>query len=145
MYEWSFSLVNNQTILPKLPIFISVLTKGCTELRAALSRLLGRSIFSKFYHRDSELILKCNISSKVRKEEDGIDTIKYNTLPRAPYEKAAKTQENITHKGAKRQALSQHAITRLQGTDKTAWQTRNTNNKNDPQKKHPHPGKLQVL
>ena len=47
-----------------------------------------------------------------------------------------KTQENITTKRAKRRALSQQVITRLQRTDKKARQTQNINNNNDPQKKH---------
>ena len=34
-----------------------------------------------------------------------------------------KTQESNTHKRAKRSALSQQVTTRLQGIDKTAWQT----------------------
>ena len=33
-------------------------------------------------------------------------------------------------------ALSQQETTRLQGTGQTAWQTWNTNDKKDPQKKH---------
>ena len=45
--------------------------------------------------------------------------------------KVTKTQENTTHKRAKRSTLSQQEITRLQGTIKT-----DTNNKKDPQKKH---------
>ena len=49
-----------------------------------------------------------------------------------------KTQENTKHKRAKRPALSQQVTTMLQGTDKTVRQsqTRNTNNKKYPQKKH---------
>ena len=47
-----------------------------------------------------------------------------------------KWQENITHKIAKRLALSKQVTTELQSTDKKARQTRNINNKNDPQKKH---------
>ena len=45
-----------------------------------------------------------------------------------------RTQENIT----KRLAFSQQETIRLQGTDNIVWQrqTRTTNNKNDPQKKH---------
>ena len=46
-----------------------------------------------------------------------------------------KTQENITHKRAKRSALSQQVTTRLQGTDNTAWQT--WNNKKWSAKKVP--------
>ena len=46
-----------------------------------------------------------------------------------------KKQENITHKRAKILTLSK-VTTRLQWTEKTAWQTRNTNNKKNPQKKH---------
>ena len=45
-----------------------------------------------------------------------------------PYGKVTKTQENMTHKKTKRSALSQQVTTRLQGTDRTAWHTRNTNN-----------------
>ena len=47
-----------------------------------------------------------------------------------------KTQENITYKRAKRSVFSKQVTTRLQGTNKPAWQARNTNNKKDPQKKH---------
>ena len=47
-----------------------------------------------------------------------------------------KTQPNTTHMRAKRSALSQQVTTRLHWTDKEAWQTRNINNKIDPQKKH---------
>ena len=47
-----------------------------------------------------------------------------------------KTQENITHKRAKSQALSQQVTTRLQRTDNKAWQTRKIDHKSDPQKKH---------
>ena len=36
------------------------------------------------------------------------------------HRKVTKTQENTTHKRAKRSAISQQVITRLQGTDKTA-------------------------
>ena len=46
---------------------------------------------------------------------------------------SGKTQENITHRRAKRSALSQQVTTRLQRTDKTVWQTGNRNNKKDPQ------------
>ena len=46
------------------------------------------------------------------------------------------TKKNITYKRATRLALSQQVITRLQWTDKQVWQTRNINNKTDPQKKH---------
>ena len=47
---------------------------------------------------------------------------------------SGKTKESITHKRAKRSALSQQVTTRLQRTDKTVWQTGNRNNKKDPQK-----------
>ena len=36
-----------------------------------------------------------------------------------PYGRVTKTQENITHKREKKKVLSQHVITRLQGTNKT--------------------------
>ena len=51
--------------------------------------------------------------------------------PGTPYGKVTKTQENITHKRAKRSALSYLLIKRMQGTDKTVLQrqTRTTNNK----------------
>ena len=58
-----------------------------------------------------------------------MDTIKYHIWPRTPHGKVSKTKENITHERAKRSALSQQGITRLQWTDKTTCQTRNTNNK----------------
>ena len=48
-------------------------------------------------------------------------------------------QENTTHKRAKRQSLSQLVATRLQWTDKKAWQKEYINDKYykyDPQKKH---------
>ena len=63
-----------------------------------------------------------------------IDNIKYHTWPRTPHGKVTKTQQNVTCKRAKRLALSQQVTTRLQRTDKKARQTRNINNKNDPQK-----------
>ena len=47
-----------------------------------------------------------------------------------------KIQEYITYKRTKRPALFQQMTTMLQWTDKTACQTRNINNKKDPQKKH---------
>ena len=47
-----------------------------------------------------------------------------------------KNTKNITHKRTKMLALSQQVTTRLQLTDKKAWQKRNINNKNDPHKKH---------
>ena len=49
-----------------------------------------------------------------------------------------KKTRNIIYQKAKRSAFSQQVTTRLQGTGKTVWQkqTRNTNYKNDPQKKH---------
>ena len=51
-----------------------------------------------------------------------------------------KTPGKTSHTTVKRSVLSQQVTTRLQGTDKTIRQrqTRNTNNKNDPQKKHRH-------
>ena len=47
-------------------------------------------------------------------------------------------QETITHKRAKKSAISQQVITRLQGTDKTAQKDKDEkiNNKKDPQKKY---------
>ena len=71
-------------------------------------------------------------------QRSGNDTIKYYARPRTPYGKVTKTQENITHNRAKRSALSKLVTTKLQGTDKTVRQrqTRNTNDKKDPQKTH---------
>ena len=63
----------------------------------------------------------------------------YNQVPHLTQDsngKVTKTTENITHKKAKRLALFQQVTTRLQWTDKKAWQTRNINNKKNPQKKH---------
>ena len=40
-------------------------------------------------------------------------------LTQEPYGKVTKTQENITHKRAKRSAFSQQVTLRLQGTDNT--------------------------
>ena len=45
-----------------------------------------------------------------------------------------KTQENITHKRAKKLALSQQVSTTPQWTDKTACKTRNISYKEDPQR-----------
>ena len=62
--------------------------------------------------------------------------------------KVTKAQGNIIHKTAKRSALSQHATTKLQEADITAWQrqtqiTKKIRKRNaalvtkkDPQKKH---------
>ena len=44
--------------------------------------------------------------------------------------------KNFTYKQTKRLAISKQVPTRLQWTDKNAWQARCINNKNDPQKKH---------
>ena len=61
---------------------------------------------------------------------------RYNQVPHLTQDNTWETQVNITHKRVKRLALSQQVTTRLQWTDKKAWQTRIINNKNDPQKKH---------
>ena len=58
-----------------------------------------------------------------------LNTIKKHTWSRTPHEKGTKTQESITYKRTKSSALSKQVITRLQYTDKTAWGTRNINNK----------------
>ena len=47
-----------------------------------------------------------------------------------------KNERKYHVKRVKRSALSQQVTTRLQGADKTAKLTWNSNNKNDPQKKH---------
>ena len=80
----------------------------------------------------AELFKEVSKKAKIRNPYNQV----YDTWPRAPHGKVTKHKENTTHKRAKRPALSQHVITRLQWTDKTAWSTRNINNKNDPQKKH---------
>ena len=49
-----------------------------------------------------------------------IGAISPSTTDISLYGKVTKAQENITNKRAKRLALSQQVITRLQGTDKTA-------------------------
>ena len=73
-------------------------------------------------------------------KEEGNDqeSIQSNTTPDPGHHmgKCQKHKKNITHKRAKRPALSQQVTTRLQETDKTAWQTWDTNNKNDQQKKY---------
>ena len=64
---------------------------------------------------------------------------RYNKIPHLTKEntwKSDKTQENITRKRAKKSAHSKQVTTRLQRGDKTECNTRNTNNKNDPQKKN---------
>ena len=48
-----------------------------------------------------------------------------------------KKQEYITHKRAKRQALSQHVITRLQGTDEMKTITKHNNKKGSTQEAAP--------
>ena len=63
----------------------------------------------------------------------------YNQVPHLTLDttwESDKTQENIIYQRAKRSALYQQVITRLQEPGKKAWQTRNINNKNDPKKKH---------
>ena len=71
-----------------------------------------------------------NLIYKVSKE-----SIQSSTTPDPEHHmESDKTQENITYKRANRLALSQQVNTRLQWTDKKAWQTRNINNKNDPQR-----------
>ena len=51
---------------------------------------------------------------KGSRQSSWIRTIKYHIWPRTPHGKVTKTQENITHKRAKRLALSQQLTTRLQ-------------------------------
>ena len=58
------------------------------------------------------------------RQRSGIDTIKHHNWPRTPRGKVTKTQENITHKRAKRPALSRQVTTRLQSMTDT-----NINNK----------------
>ena len=74
-----------------------------------------------------------------RRKEEGKDLQSINQVPRLTQDttwESDKNTRNNTYKRAKRLALSQQVTTRLQLTEKTAWQTRNTNNKKDPQKKH---------
>ena len=48
-------------------------------------------------------------------QRSGIDTINYHTWPGTSYGEVTKTQENTTRLIAKRSALSQQVIRRLQG------------------------------
>ena len=65
--------------------------------------------------------------------------IRYNQVPNLTQETTLESDKNtinITYKRDKRLAFSHQVTTRLQSTDKKAWQTRNINNKSDQQKKH---------
>ena len=65
-----------------------------------------------------------------RRERSGNRYNQVPHLPRTPYGKVTKTQENITYKRAKRSANPQQETTRLQETDKTV--SYETQLKNDP-------------
>ena len=68
------------------------------------------------------------------------ESIQSSTAPDPGYHMGKwqmKTQENITLTRTKRSVLSKQVTTRLQWTDKKAWQARNINNKKDQQKRHP--------
>ena len=65
----------------------------------------------------------------------------YNQVPPLTQDtilESDKNTENITYKRTNWSVLSQQVTTRVQETDKNVLlrQTQNTNNKNDPQKKH---------
>ena len=77
-----------------------------------------------------------NVSKRLKVRKKAKIRNRYNQVPHltqdTTWESDKKTQENITHKRARRPALSQQVTTKLQRTDKKAWQTRNMNNKKDP-------------
>ena len=79
----------------------------------------------------SLIVVKGSKETKIRN--------RYNQVPQLTQDttwESDKNMKKITYKRAKRLALSQQVTIRLQLSDKKAWQTRNINNKNDPQKKH---------
>ena len=54
------------------------------------------------------------MTQKSKEEGKDIESIQPSTTPNLGHGKVTQTQENITHKRAKRPALSQHVTTMLQ-------------------------------
>ena len=101
---------------------------------------LSRTLWSKYtiwciFHRN--VLLMGFACDKVRKKTKIRN--RYNQVPHLTQDiicESDTTQENITHKRAKRLALFQQVTTRVQWTDMTVWQTPNINDKKDPPKKY---------
>ena len=76
--------------------------------------------------------------NKSKEESKDQELIKSNTTPDPARHigKWQNTRKHHTYKRARSSALPQQVTTRLQGIDKTVWQTWSTNDKNDPQKEY---------
>ena len=70
------------------------------------------------------------------KERKKTKIINQYTPDQGNYMKNWQDTKNFTYKQTERLAISKQVPTRVQWTDKKAWQARCINNKNDLQKKH---------
>ena len=86
------------------------------------------------YNIEVDLVWRWIKERKKAKNQELINQIPQ--LTQDATRKSDKTKEIITYKRAKTITLCQQVTTRLQWTDKRAWQTQNINDKKDPQKKH---------